>query len=250
MKNNIPSVDPANNDTLVGTFNFVLQKYLQTCDDMLPAKVIAVKPGSPTFVQVQPQILVLGTGGDQLPRAQIASIPVLSLGGGGFVMTFPVKPGDMGYIKANDRDISLFMQNFNANPPNTERMHSFSDAIFIPNTFTGYTADPDNLVIQSLAGDVKISVGSDTIDIIAPNINIDGADVVNINSSVEINVTAPDVNINSSSTVEITADDINIVADDVSIEGSGSVDITAPTTNINGNLFVDGNIVATGTITP
>ena len=213
MKTNIPSIDPADNGTLSGTFKFVYSKFLETQDDMLPAKVIAYEPGPPGFVQVQPLIAILGTGGDRSSRAAIAKVPVLTLGAGGFVMTFPIKPGDFGWIKANDRDISLFLQTLTEAQPATLRKHSFSDAVFIPMTFDEYQADENNLVIQKNDGTVKISLSDDTISIEAPKVNILGKTEVNVTSNVEIN-------------------------------------ITAPTVNVSGNLLVDGNVAATGTITP
>ncbi|OWK42477.1 hypothetical protein [Fimbriiglobus ruber] len=42
--------------------------------------------------------------------------------------------GDTGWIKANDRDISLFKQTTAASSPNTARLHDFADAMFFPDT--------------------------------------------------------------------------------------------------------------------
>ncbi len=121
---------------------------------------------------------------------------------------------------ANDRDISLFLQSYQASPPNTYRTFSFSDGIFLPAVMTGYTiADEDltNAVIQSLDGAVKIS--------------FDGA-------LQQISLTATTIQINGALSVSgaLNANGINI---------SGGV-----TPNVIGDLFVDGYIQATGSITP
>ena len=163
MSNAIPSIDPADDGDLIGTFRHILGKFLQGVDDMLPAKVISYDRATNRAV-VQPLVMLLTTDNKTVQRPAVASVPVIQYGGGGFVISAPIKAGNLGWIKANDRDISLFLQSFKNSAPNTVRKHSFSDAVFIPDVMTGYTIDgedTDNLVIQSLDGVNKISV-SDT----------------------------------------------------------------------------------------
>lgn len=163
-----PSFDPANRGDLAGTIRFVLTKFLQGLDDMLPAKVISYDRVT-NRAQVQPLIAIVTTGDTQVQRAQVASIPVLQLGGGGFVISCPLNAGDLGWIKANDSDISLFLQFLQNSPPNTARLHSFEDGLFIPDTmFKGVTiADEGALVIQNVAGTVGISI-NENIKMTAP----------------------------------------------------------------------------------
>src|SRR5690606_7698783 len=88
----------------------------------------------------------------------------LALGGGDFVLSFPVSPGDFGWIEASDRDISLFMQQQAESGPNTIRKHSFSDGRFIPDKIRDYTISGDDdgaVVLQSLSGSCKVSLRSD-----------------------------------------------------------------------------------------
>lgn len=164
-KNAKPSRDPANDDSIVGMLRQVLDKTAQNTDDMLPARVIAFNRET-NRVQVQPMIHVVTTNGENVPRAQIIDIPVVQIGGGGFVLLFPLKTGDFGLIKASDRDISLFLQSWQESPPNTFRKHSFSDAVFIPDVMRGWTLtgeDADRAVLQSLDGNTRISIGADDI---------------------------------------------------------------------------------------
>lgn len=163
MTNQIPSRDPANDDSLVGLFRQVLDKFIQNTDDMLPARVVAV---SGNRVQVQPLIMLVTTGGENVTRAQIIDLPIHRPGAGGFMLLFPVRSGDLGWIKASDRDISLFLQSWQESPPNTFRKHSFSDAVFIPDVMRGWTldeADADRAVLQSIDGNCRVSVGSEDI---------------------------------------------------------------------------------------
>lgn len=171
-----PSIDPASRGDLVGTVRLVLTKFLQGVDDMLPATVIAYDRTT-NRARVQPLISIVTTDGQTIRRAQVASIPVLQLGGGGFVLSFPIQNGDLGWIKANDRDISLFMQALTEAEPNTQRKHSFEDSIFIPDSMMrGVTIDPDDsdsVVLQSLSGGARIAIAGDKVTITAPNIILD-----------------------------------------------------------------------------
>lgn len=164
-KNAKPSRDPANDDSIVGMLRQVLDKTAQNTDDMLPARVIAFNRET-NRAQIQPMIHVVTTNGENVPRAQIIDIPVVQVGGGGFVLLLPLKTGDFGWIKASDRDISLFLQSWQESPPNTFRKHSFSDAVFIPDVMRGWTLageDADRAVLQSLDGNTRISIGADDI---------------------------------------------------------------------------------------
>ncbi len=197
----------------MGAFDLFRAKFLQNTDDMLPAKVIAYNRAT-NRAQVQPLIVMVTTSNEQVPRAQIASVPVLQIGGGGFVISVPLKPGDLGWIKANDRDISLFLKNYAQTAPNTQRKHKFSDAVFIPDSFMKDVIingeDDENLVIQSLDGTVRIALWEDKIKITAPEIIL--------NASTSVTLDTPLVACTGDVTVEgnITADG-DVLADGVSL---------------------------------
>lgn len=166
---NNPSLNPSNLGGMTGLLNEVLIKFLQGVDDMLPARVISYDRAS-NRAQVQPLISMLTTSGEVVPRAQVASIPVLNIGGGGYILSFNILPGDLGWIKANDRDISLFMQTMKDEVPNTKRKHSFQDALFIPHVMKDYIIageDAQAVVLQSLDGATKISLGPSGIKMTA-----------------------------------------------------------------------------------
>lgn len=178
MASNSPgSANTADADTLPGMIRFVLTKFLQKTDDMLPAQVIAYDRTT-NRAQVQPLVQFVTTANEIVNRAQIASVPVLQLGGGGFVASFPIQTGDLGWIKANDRDISFFKKTLKNSAPNTQRKHSFEDALFIPDSmFRNVTIageDVNNLVIQNNAGTVKIAWWATFLKIIAPRVGIGG----------------------------------------------------------------------------
>lgn len=181
-----PALTAASKGDLTGLFKFVLTKTLQNTDDMLPAKVLSYSRETNTAT-VLPLIKIVSTDKIATSRAQIKGIPVLQLGGGGFVLSFPIEAGDIGWIKANDRDISLFMKNKAEKEPNTGRLHSFSDAVFIPDTMFRSVSiaseDASSVVLQSLDGTQKVAISdsqvkitsADLIILSAPEIQITGA---------------------------------------------------------------------------
>lgn len=158
--NATPSMDPADQGTMAGTLRHVFRKMMMNVDGMLPATVIAYDRAT-NQARVQPQVMMLSTTGERMARGQIDGIDVLNIGGGGFVLSFPLKPGDLGWILASDRDISLFRQSLAAAAPNTERIHSFSDGLFIPDILRTWTLsgeDAESMVLQTVDASQRISV--------------------------------------------------------------------------------------------
>lgn len=139
-------------------------------EDMLPAQVISYDRTSNRAI-VRP-LVMMGVGTQKIQRQNFVNIPVYRFGGGGFFISTPLRPGDLGWIKANDRDISLVMQRQGGEDwPNTERTHDFNDAMFFPDMMFGgeiAAEDEDAFVIQSEGGEVSIAVHEDRIVLSAP----------------------------------------------------------------------------------
>lgn len=171
-----PSRDPADDGSLLGMANLILEKFLQGVDDMLPARVVAVEStGNVDRVTVVPMVKLLTTDGRQITRAQIASVPVVRMGAGGYILRFALRPGDLGWIKANDRDISIIAQSFKDNAPNTLRLHSFEDAVFIPDPMQGMALngeDADGAVLQTLDGAVRVAINATRIKLTAGSLSV------------------------------------------------------------------------------
>ena len=175
----IPSRNPADDGPMAGVLKVVARKNAENTDGQLPAMVIDYDRTLNTAT-VLPLIDRVQTNGEVMPRAQLASVPVLALGGGGFCITFPLQPGDFGWIEASDRDISLFLQNMAESAPNTFRIHSFDDARFIPDVFHQYTYSDDdagNMVIQSLDGMTKLAIGPGIVVVKADSVSVTSASV-------------------------------------------------------------------------
>ena len=148
----------------------VLDLHALRSEKMVPAKVVSYDRASNTAT-VQPMLMLVDMNENTRSRGQISELPVFSFGGGGFHINFPLKPGDLGWMIAADRDISLFMKNLEEARPTTLRRHKFNDGWFIPDVFRKYTidgADTNAMVIQSTDGKTRISISDGKVDITAP----------------------------------------------------------------------------------
>ena len=182
---NPPSTDPADHDSLAGVLRAFMEKTLQNVDDFLPARVLSFDPAT-NRVRVQPQVLMGTTDGQRLSRAPIASLPVFRIGAGGGMLSFPIKEGDLGWIKASDRDLSLFLQSPGQEAwPNTRRMHSFQDAIFFPDAMmrANPTGDDADRIVMAWDDGSRVVIGQGMVEVhgvssvkvVAPAIGLEGA---------------------------------------------------------------------------
>lgn len=175
MTNAQPSKNPADDGSLAGTLRTTFRKLMQEAEHMLPARVLAYDRDR-NVATVQPVIAVLTTAGQAVPRAQIAEVPVVALGGGGFVLHFPLQEGDLGWIEASDRDISLFMQSLEESPPNTHRLHSFADSRFLPDVLRQFDASQvggTSAALQSVDGSVRVELSPERLLLVAPTVTVE-----------------------------------------------------------------------------
>ena len=152
----------------------------ENLDDMLPCKVVAHNRTT-NRVDLQPLIMLKATDGSKINRQVIKNIPVFRFGGGGFFISVPIKVGDFGWIKANDRDISLMVQSGgSADIPNTKRLHSFNDGLFFPDTLKDWVINGKNanaLVISSLDGSTCIAVDNGRVEIDTQDLIINATNI-------------------------------------------------------------------------
>lgn len=151
------SINETNLGSLQGVMKIAFDKFLQGVDDMLPARVVSYDAAKGT-VTLQPLVMMVTSDNSVQSRAMITGVHVYRHSGGGFVISFPLNVGDIGWVKACDRDISLFKQSLNESRPNTFRKHTFSDAIFFPDNMRGWTINEDGLVIQNTDGNQCIAI--------------------------------------------------------------------------------------------
>lgn len=187
-ENSQPSVDPADQDSLVGLMRLVMTKTLQSMDGRMPARVIAYDRAT-NRATLQPMIQMEGTDGRQVSRAPVASVRVYQFGNGRFSLSLPIKEGDLGWLHAGDRDVSAFLQDHKEGPPNTSRMHSFQDGIFYPDAMKyGNVAAPDGERAVFATGDngtsiafdesgIYLTVGGNVVSLTAAGLHMNGKNI-------------------------------------------------------------------------
>lgn len=174
MSNQKPALEQSAKNTLSGALGTFIRSVMMEMEDMLPARVVSYDDATNRAV-LQPLVMMGLEDGTKVSRARVAGVPVFRFGGGGFFIRFPIKPGDFGWIKANDRDVSLIFQRNGEDWPNTERLHSFSDAMFFPDTMRDWVingSNADALVLQSMDGSVCIALHADKITMDAPTMEV------------------------------------------------------------------------------
>jgi hypothetical protein len=156
-----------------------------------------------TNASIQNVGLLGGSVSGEQPQCDSINWP----GGGGFVLNFPLQPGDRGWIEASDRDISLWMQGLAPDQrPNTLRLHSFQDARFLPDVFRGFdTSDvgADAMTIQSLGGAVRVELSPSRLRLVAPTIKMDA-------TAVEITADTVDITGDVATTGTLTNNGVNV----------------------------------------
>ena len=189
---------------------------------------IVTKVISRTKVNVRPLIKIVNQDSTSRERAVIEGLPVFTAGAGDKFISFPVKAGDIGWLDACDRDISLFLQSYENVEPPTSRMHSFSDARFIPDIMTNITVaeeDDTAMVIQTRDGVVKVAIDNDEI-----RIKNNDASVVMGANSIDVATSSVTINIDGSSVTGVAPGgfDLNGFTIDASGAAESPVSLTAP----------------------
>ena len=122
-------------------------------------------------------------------KPPVLAVPVATIYGGGFVIRPVYKAGDIGVVLYLDRDSDAVIAGGAEADPNTERLHSGDDAIFLggirvgSNTISGFPSG--TLCMGTTDGNVYFSMTKSGIDI-KGNVTITGdltvtGGVVNLN---------------------------------------------------------------------
>jgi len=165
MANQTPSIRPADEASLPGVIKTAINKAMQSTDVMLPVEVVAYDRAT-NRATVRHMVQMVGSDGEAVDRADVASIRVMQFGNASFNVSMPIKPGDKGWLMAADRDISTFQQGLEKGAPNTARMHSFQDGVFMPDAMSNGNApagQDDRVVIGANNGDAYFAFDGSTL---------------------------------------------------------------------------------------
>ncbi len=139
-------------------------------------KVVAFDESAMT-VDVQPIVKCPDEDAFQ-SKPQILSVPVALVFGGGFVFRPVYKSGDIGAVLYLDRDSDAAIAGGGESNPNTERLHSGDDAVFIGGIRAGSKQisglPSGTLCAGTETGSVYFAIGNDGITI-KGNITITGS---------------------------------------------------------------------------
>lgn len=138
----------------------------------LPAIVTAFDDKKQT-VTLQPAIAGTDENGDAMALPPLADVPVKFPRGGGFAFTFPINPGDEGWVIFSDRCIDGWFAGGKVSQADEHRQHDLSDGGFLPGfssmarTIGNFRNDA--IVMRQLEGSAYVSIDN------GGNVDIDGS---------------------------------------------------------------------------
>jgi len=163
------AVNPSDHESTPSALNKMLRDYFLNIDDCLPAVIMSYDRVSNTAT-VKPLVSRITVDNQVVPRNQVVGLQVFSFGGGGYHLNFPLVAGDLGWIKASDRDLDAFKISLSEGAPNTCRTHTFSDSLFLPDVMRRYVIrgeHADEMVLQSVDGNNRVAIGQGRVKIAA-----------------------------------------------------------------------------------
>lgn len=138
----------------------------------MPAIVTAFDDKRQT-VTLQPAIAGTDENGDAITPTVLADVPVKFPRGGGFAFTFPVNPGDEGWVLFADRCIDNWFSSGQVSQAAEHRQHDWSDGGFLPGFSSLARAigsfRNDAIVMRQLDGPGYVAIDT------GGNVDIDGA---------------------------------------------------------------------------
>jgi len=164
----------------------------------------------------------------QVSRVKLVDVPTFTPGGGGWHMTFPIKPGDtcllsfsqFGYDHWLFEDKDAAGVRLDGQPfPWTERKFSLRDGFAqvgwnnIPRAVADYSANHSQWR------------------------NVDASQVISLNEDTSITITSPIA-------LTINAPEVTVICETSEVIASTSTTITCPANTIDGDLEVTGTITA------
>ena len=165
------SIRYANNQSLASLLELQRLNTLNSINCHQVGEIVSFDPDKQT-AEVQIKMIYV-VNGEIKQYPVLLDCPCVVLGGGEGRITFPISAGDSCLVLFNDKDLDNWYASGQTMLPNTERMHSFSDAIAIvglrnlQNKITDYFADG----VELKHGNSSIKLKDGYIDI-KGNVNI------------------------------------------------------------------------------
>jgi phage baseplate assembly protein gpV len=176
----------------------------------------------------------------------LINVPIIYPRGGGFSLTFPVKPGDECLIEFCERAIDGWHEYGKVQEPTSRRFHAYADAVaFVglsskPNKVPNYS--PDSVQLKHDNGDVSLTLNPDgTYDVSADN----GITVVSSAGDIDVTANQGDITVtadlgNISAIATAGNIEASAVAGQIDMTAATTINATAPTINLNGAVNIQG----------
>lgn len=149
----------------------IVESYDAVAGTVRVQPAVKVRVFSPTDAAPLPGAELVADNWWTVKLPVIVDVPVAFPGGGPFVMTFPIQPGDECVLIFSSRQIDNWWYQGGVQAPSLLAMHDLSDAIafFGPRSRPRALADVNtaNAELRSEDGSVKIEITPDTINITA-----------------------------------------------------------------------------------
>lgn len=188
------SIKQANNQSLASLLELQRLNTLNTINCHQVGEIVSFDPQKQTAeIQIKMSYIV---NGEIKQYPVLLDCPCVVLGGGEGRITFPITQGDSCLVIFLDRDMDNWYAGGQTMLPNTERMHSFSDAIAIvgvrnrQNQITDYLAEGTEWkyggsTIKLEENKVTVTNGTATVEISSGNVTVN-APTVSFSGSVSI----------------------------------------------------------------
>lgn len=173
------SIRYANNQSLASLLELQRLNTLNTTNCHQVGEIVSFNPSTQTAeVQIKMSYVI---NGEIKQYPVLLDCPCVVLGGGDGRITFPIAPGDSCLVLFNDKDMDNWYASGQTMLPNTERMHSISDAIALvgirnkQNKITDYLTDGTELKYGGSTiklKDNKVTITNGTAQLVMNNGNI------------------------------------------------------------------------------
>ena len=212
--------DPSTGTADFNAISFVVRQMLARMDTMKLVEVVKVTAGTGDgvvkkagTVDVKPLVSQIDGNGNPVPHGTVHGIPWARQQGGKNAVVVDPEVGDIGYVIASDRDISVVKKTGKAGNPGSRRLYSIADGVYVggvlavaPEQYLVFTADGCRLVTKD-AGSIVFSKD-------------DGVKLV-----------------------DKTGNEVTMTAEGITLKPSGALPV-----KVQGNLIVTGNLQLGGVI--
>lgn len=176
----------------VSAFRIAFQGMQSELWTTLPAAVVEYNPALRT-VSLQPLIQAGRPNTETremewFPLPILLDCPVVFGGGGGYLLTFPLLPGDEGLVMISSRCIDGWWEMGGLQPQMDLRMHDLSDGFFLPGIESKPRITPG---ISPTDVQLRSKDGLNSISIGPAGVNVVSALPINVTSTTMINLVAP-----------------------------------------------------------